>query len=96
MTSIAHTGASAPTDYTPPVPRAASDPKLPIGTNLCRCPSCREYFGGVGAFERHRTGSHEKRERACLGRSAMRDAGLSLNSRGYWVRAFGVIEGGQS
>ena len=72
----------------------ASGPKLPVGTNLCRCPTCHEFFGGVGAFECHRTGGHENRDRACLGRSAMPGAGLQLNSRGYWVRAFAVIDRG--
>lgn len=65
---------------------AKSDPKLPPGTNYCRCPTCGEYFGGVTTFDRHRVGPAA--DRACLGRLAMRRAGLSIDSKGYWRRAY--------
>ena len=31
-----------------------ADPKLPIGTNKCKCAACGEYFLNVKAFEYHR------------------------------------------
>lgn len=100
MKSLHHTARSAPTDNTSRCTsqssRVGSDPKLPVGTNLCRCAGCGEYFGGERAFDLHRTGSHEKRERRCLSQSGMRDAGLSLNAKGYWSRAYGVIDGGRA
>ena len=66
---------------------AERDTKLPIGTNRCRCSSCKEYFGGVRAFEIHRVGPPE--ERTCLSRSGMREAGLSQDANGYWSRSYG-------
>lgn len=86
--------AQFPSDEVAYVTAGASAAKLPVGTNLCRCLTCHEFFGGVGAFERHRMGTHENRDRACLGRSAMPGAGLQLNTRGYRVRAFAVVVGG--
>ena len=61
----------------------ASDPKLPIGTNYCKCPACGEYFGGVRGFDLHR------RKDACIPPSRVSDRKnrpvLRLNERGYWV-----------
>lgn len=54
-----------------------SDPRLPTGTNYCRCSVCGEYFGGVNGFERHRVNF------TCVDPTTH---GLVLNSRGYWVR----------
>lgn len=61
------------------------DPKLPVGSNFCLCGSCGEYFGGVKSFDTHRHGNDV---RACYGPSVMRERGLELNSRGYWIRSW--------
>lgn len=61
-----------------------SDPRLPHGSNFCRCPSCGEYFLNERAFDRHRTGSHETGDRRCTATPHMSDAGLELDPRGYW------------
>lgn len=61
-----------------------SDPKLTTGSPRCKCSACGEYFTGEASFARHRVGSHPKRERACLGVTQMREAGLELNPKGYW------------
>ena len=64
-----------------------SDPKLPIGTNYCKCTSCGHYFGGVAAFDLHRRGTAD---RACFDPAVIADKEgrllLSLNAKGYWVR----------
>ena len=62
------------------------DPKLRPGTNHCLCRACGSYFGGVWGFEQHRVGPSN--DRSCLSPSAMRDGGLVLNSKGYWIRSF--------
>ena len=63
-----------------------SDPKLPVGTNFCKCSGCGEYFGGVSGFDMHRV------DRACLPPSEVAskegEAMLRLNERGYWVRNY--------
>ena len=61
------------------------DIKLPVGKNYCKCSGCGEYFGGVSGFDKHRV------DRACIHPSAVADKQgkpiLTLNNRGYWVRA---------
>lgn len=68
-----------------------TDPKLPPGSNKCRCAPCGEYFGGVRAFDIHRSGPGG--DRRCLAPSGMSDRQgrplLTLNAKGYWVRAYG-------
>ena len=65
-------------------------PRLPTGSNSCRCAACGHYFGGVRAFEMHRDGPAG--ERHCLATSGMRDTQgqllLRLNDKGYWVREY--------
>ena len=67
-----------------------SDPKLPIGTNYCKCSACGEYFGGVTAFDLHRYGNYP--ERACLPPADVKDKHerplLKVSKRGYWVREY--------
>ena len=64
-----------------------SDPKLPPGTNRCRCASCGAYFGGLRAFEKHRIGPAS--DRTCLDPRCVSDrqnqSVLKLNRLGYWV-----------
>ena len=62
------------------------DPKLPVGTNRCKCSGCGSYFGGVGSFDVHRQGPAD--DRRCLARAAMSDKGLRVNAQGVWVREY--------
>lgn len=56
-----------------------ADPKLPPGTNYCRCGACGEYFKSVSGFDMHRIDS------GCLTRAEMLARGMSVNERGYFV-----------
>ena len=71
----------------------SSDPKLPNGTNMCKCAACGEYFQTVLAFDRHRIGSYGEEhagkfgvggDRRCVDVASMAEAKLSLNPKGYW------------
>ncbi len=68
-----------------------SDPKLPVGTNYCKCAACGEYFTNVANFDMHRRGEAEKRH--CVDPSTLiRKNGnvrLTLNPRGYWAQPGG-------
>lgn len=68
----------------------ASDPKLPVGTNYCKCSACGAYFGGVAGFDKHRRGVYP--DRVCLPPSQVADKKgrplLRLNERGYWVTSY--------
>ena len=67
-----------------------TDPKLPTGTNFCKCSACGEYFGGVRGFDLHRRGEYP--DRTCLAPSRVADKKnrplLRLNERGYWVSSY--------
>ena len=69
-----------------------ADPKLPPGTNYCRCSACGTYIGGLVTFDLHRVGPAD--DRSCLPPGEVRDKHgrpvLRLNARGYWVRRFGT------
>ena len=56
------------------------------GFNRCLCFACRELFGGVTGFERHR------RDGGCVDPAS---AGLRKNDSGYWVRPKPQIQLGQ-
>lgn len=56
-----------------------ADPKLPPGTNYCRCGACDLYFKSPSAFDMHRV------DGACLSEAEMVAKGMSLNERGYYV-----------
>ena len=68
-----------------------ADPKLPVGTNYCKCSACGEYFTNVGTFDMHRRGEATARE--CIEPAALLkkdgSARLTLNARGYWARPGG-------
>ena len=70
--------------------RTNPDPKLPLGTNRCLCASCGCYFGGVRAFELHRTRVGPAADRACLPPGGVRDKRnrplLRLDKYDYWVQ----------
>lgn len=59
--------------------RGGSDPMLPVGTARCQCSGCDRYFASVGSFDKHR------REGRCLTEAVMRERGMLVNARGYWV-----------
>lgn len=61
-----------------------TDPKLPLGTNYCRCSACGLHFGGESSFAAHRTGPMDARR--CLTPAEMCEAGLAPSARGYWGR----------
>jgi len=71
------------------MPQAANsagiDPKLPTGTNYCRCSACGEYFNSVVAFEKHRIGVHRIKGRKCRSKAQMKARGMSVNHKGYWI-----------
>ena len=61
------------------------DPRLPIGTNYCKCSSCGEYFTGEKAFTRHRV--RKDQQVSCLPPVDMSERGFYPVSRGaftYW------------
>jgi len=60
-----------------------SDPKLPVGSNRCRCSGCGRYFSSVASFDAHRLGDGESRH--CLSEPAMRARGMVVNEKGYWA-----------
>jgi hypothetical protein len=64
----------------------ASDPKLPIGTNYCKCAACGEYFTGYCAFDEHR--GHDGKDGFCRHPSEVFSKKgkprLKLNGKGYW------------
>lgn len=64
-----------------------------LGGRSCECSGCGERFGGVEAFELHRTGKPAVAEgperRRCMTGDEMRRAGLSAGSRG-WGRPYGT------
>lgn len=69
--------------------RQQADPKLPAGTNFCRCAECGAYFSTIRAFDEHRVGLHRvPGDRRCLQLGGMRSRGLRLNSQGYWTRGY--------
>ncbi len=59
-----------------------SDPMLPPGSGFCKCTLCGLYFKNVRAFGKHRVGPGG--DRRCMPRAGCREAGLELDSRGYW------------
>ena len=59
------------------------DPKLPYGTNYCKCSACSEYFNSEKAFAMHRIGPPGERE--CLCEAEMLEKGMDRNRKGYWV-----------
>lgn len=61
----------------------ASDPRLPIGTNYCKCSACGEVFGGSSGFEFHRVGEFEG-DRRCRTKKELRKAGYAADDMGRW------------
>jgi len=65
----------------------ASDPRLGIGTNHCKCSGCGEYFTCDKNFQLHRRG--QGTDRRCVDPSGIVDkkgiARLRRNDRGLWA-----------
>jgi len=49
------------------------------------CPSCGKTFISLEAFDAHRTGSFRNDTRRCMTEQEMRAAGMTQNSKGWWV-----------
>jgi hypothetical protein len=65
-----------------------SDPKLPLGTNRCKCNACGRYFGGVGGFDLHQQDDGAGRT-VCQDPATVVDRHgrrLLVEKKGYWVR----------
>ncbi len=54
-------------------------PKLPIGSRICRCVGCDQYFASPSAFTAHR------KQFACLTPRQMREKGMIKNERQQWT-----------
>ena len=52
---------------------------LPIGSKVCQCSACGEYFTAVTAFDQHRSGPYTAR--VCLNPASL---GLVKNDKGRW------------
>lgn len=67
--------------------------ELVLRGDKCLCPSCGLPFNSTAAFDRHRVGSYRERgDRRCLSTTEMRDKGMDINSRGFWVTALRQME----
>ena len=64
-----------------------SDPKLKVGTRVCKCAACGEYFATPNLFDLHRAGKRGE-DRYCVDPSKVvnknKVARLRLDSRGIW------------
>ncbi len=63
------------------------DPKLPFGSDKCKCSRCGEYFNSTHAFSKHRVSGFQPVTRTCLTPAEMRGKGWSINRTGHWVTA---------
>ncbi len=59
-----------------------NDPRLPPGSNFCRCAACGVYFYNVKAFDKHRVGPGP--DRRCMPTARCPELGLQLDVNGYW------------
>lgn len=67
-----------------------SDPKLPHGTNRCKCVACGLYFSSVWTFDRHRVGDYTARR--CLRAEEMALKGWFLAPSGHWTAGKKTVE----
>lgn len=58
---------------------------LRVGSSICQCGGCDEWFRSVTSFDKHRTGPGELRR--CLTAIEMLAEGMSKNDRGLWITA---------
>jgi hypothetical protein len=63
-----------------------SPPSPPLRRGDFECVTCGLMFGGVGAFDLHRTGTLT--DRRCLSASELPAKGLALGARGRWGRGY--------
>ncbi len=61
---------------------------LPLTGNRTECPTCRECFNSVSAFDRHRVGTYDnpRKPRRCLRVPQMVAKGFKVNAKGFWIR----------
>lgn len=72
--------------YKPEKPQTHADPA--VGSNICMCPSCGEYFGGIRGFEMHRAGEFPD-SRHCVDPASV---GLIIKKGKcgtWWIQGFG-------
>lgn len=56
---------------------------LRVGSSICQCGGCGEFFRSVTSFDKHRAGSADARR--CLTLIEMVADGMSRNDRGLWI-----------
>lgn len=49
-----------------------------------QCPGCSEYFNSTAAFDKHRTGDHNKQTRRCLSPDEMTSKGMRKGADSFW------------
>ena len=75
-----------PTPYRPENPQTKAEPA--IGSPICMCPTCKEWFGGERGFDKHRAGDYST-GRYCVNPA---DVGLTIKqgrSGSWWIRSYG-------
>jgi hypothetical protein len=60
------------------------DPKLPLGSDKCRCMACGLYFNSTFAFDGHRIGRIGL-DRRCRTGDQLKALGWCLSSTGHWI-----------
>lgn len=62
---------------------------LAPGSATCECTACGELFRSLAGFDKHRVFDNPAVEdwdtRRCMTAEEMREAGMSLNSKGQWI-----------
>lgn len=64
---------------------AAPKVSIPHGSDRNQCPTCKGLFKSLSGFDKHRTGSFTTGTRRCRSEAEMEAAGMSKNSKGYWI-----------
>ena len=57
----------------------------PQSEAVCVCTCCNEIFNSVAAFDKHREYAKGDVHRHCLTLEEMRDKGMAISSKGFWV-----------
>jgi len=78
--------------------RDGGDAKRAHGTTArltgsrCQCEACGQLFNAVSVFDRHRVGGWDDhgRNRRCLAGAEMLAKGWRMNTKGFWIRRFGL------
>lgn len=57
--------------------------QLPLGSEMCECPTCHLFFSTTANFDRHRIGPYHDNSRRCLTPQEMEAKGM-VERRGVW------------